>query len=248
MKAEFFLKHYGGQLPRRNGRCRVLDVGSKAYGGEGPTDTYRSLFPDQDYEYVGLDIEPGPNVDLVPKTAFGWDEIPDGSFDLCISGQTFEHNPFFWATFADLARILSPNGFMLIIAPGSGLVHKFPHDCWRFYPDAWAALCTMTGMDLVESYFESDETAFVAPGGGWRDSVAVAKKPDLGPAESAALAERLRAIIAPYKHFPLKMEVREAIGPCFADYEQNVFARYGRKRLKALKWKLRGRPQVRLLR
>lgn len=33
----------------------------------------------------------GPNVDLVPKDIYYWEEITDESFDLVISGQVFEH-------------------------------------------------------------------------------------------------------------------------------------------------------------
>ena len=33
------------------------------------------------------------------------------------------------------SRVLVPGGLACIIAPGAQGVHRFPVDCWRFYPD-----------------------------------------------------------------------------------------------------------------
>ncbi len=107
LKAEFFLKHYGESLPESGGLHRVLEIGSKSYESQ---DSYKPLFPEERFKYTGLDIEAGPNVDLVPAHNFLWNEIEDETFDLCISGQTFEHNPFFWVTFSEIARIPHPEG------------------------------------------------------------------------------------------------------------------------------------------
>jgi hypothetical protein len=70
--------------------ARVLDVGSSARPG---TLSYRSLFSSCDY--VGLDIAETGNVDFVPADPFAWTELESESFDVVISGQTFEHNPYF---------------------------------------------------------------------------------------------------------------------------------------------------------
>jgi len=247
LKAEAFLAHYGGEIPHADGVRRVLDIGAKSYGGHGADDTYRPLFDDR-FRYVGMDIEAGDNVDLVQGEGYLWPAIPNQSFDLCISGQTFEHNPFFWITTAEIARVLSPGGLALIIAPGASLVHRFPYDCWRFYPDAWAALCAMTGLELVESYFESDATAFVVPGGNWRDSVMVARKPVLGAAESQAFHARLDAITAPFRDRAFSIGNGAKSGPCFQAYERSVFETYGRGHAKALKFAIQGRPKARLFR
>lgn len=245
LKAELFLKHYAGRVPQRSGLPRVLEVGAKSYGGQ---DTYRSLFPSDRYAYTGLDVEPGTNVDLVPADGYVWTEIGNESFELCISGQTFEHNPFFWVTFAEIARVLVPGGYACIIAPGAGQVHRYPYDCWRFYPDSWASLCALTGMTLVESYFESDDTAFVVPGGAWRDSALIMRKPVLDRVAAEALNERLAGIVAPYKGRPFSMpEGGTEKGPCFADYEDEVRRRHGTGTLKEIGRRLQGRPKVRLM-
>ena len=101
---------------------RVLDVGSGTIPG---TPSYRDLYAGPDFEYVGLDIEEGPNVDRVPADPFSWGELATESFDVVISGQTFEHNPFFWITAAEIARVLAQDGLVAIIAPSAGHVHRF---------------------------------------------------------------------------------------------------------------------------
>ena len=147
---------------------RVLDVGSMAHLEH---DSYRPIFAG--CEYVGLDLAPGPNVDLVPADPFSWAEIASGSFDVVISGQTFEHNPYPWVTLAEIARVLRPGGVVFVTAPSRGPVHRFPLDCWRFYPDSAAALCGYVGLELVETFTES--------GTEWGDWMMIARATEVDP-------------------------------------------------------------------
>ncbi|CDX15259.1 hypothetical protein MPL3356_180020 [Mesorhizobium plurifarium] len=191
VKAEIFLQTYGDEFAQTG--VRVLEIGSKSYDAQN---TYQPLFPHPRFAYTGLDIEPGNNVDIVPMNTFVWPEIADCSFDLCLSASTFEHNPFFWVTFAEIARVTKPGGLALIIAPGAGHVHRYPYDCWRFYPDSWGALCSLTGMELVESYFETDKIAAANPENFWRDSAVVARKPKLSGVDLDAFHSRLQKIVS----------------------------------------------------
>jgi SAM-dependent methyltransferase len=191
---------------------RVLDVG--AGSGEGVL-SYRDLFG-SGFDYVGLDIEAGPKVDVVPADPFSW-ELETESFDVVISGQTFEHNPYFWITAAEIARVLSQGGLAAIIAPSKGRVHRFPLDCWRFYPDSWAATCAYVGLELLESFIETPPRD--RPIGGatqWHDAMMVARKPiftdELG---EKAFYDRLEAIVATRPTAPL---VEPVLGPAAAAY------------------------------
>jgi SAM-dependent methyltransferase len=178
-------------LTPRGRPIRVLDVGS---GSNPGTISYRDLFATSDFEYVGLDIAAGHNVDLVPDDPFSWSGIAAGSFDLVISGQAFEHNPYFWITAAEIARVLVPNGLTAVIAPSAGRVHRFPHDCWRFYPDSWAAISAYVGLELVESFTEQPSPD--RPIGGsrqWLDAMMIARKPEVCGADFYG---RLEAIVA----------------------------------------------------
>jgi SAM-dependent methyltransferase len=138
----------------------------------------RQLFP-LPFDYVGLDIVPGDNVDFVPADAYQWTELETESFDVVLSNQTFEHIPFFWITAAEIARVLRPGGLVCVIAPSRGKVHQHPLDCWRFYPDSWQAVCDYTGLELLETYREKESWRMVVPGAIWGDAMMIARKPTL---------------------------------------------------------------------
>jgi hypothetical protein len=128
-----------------------------------------------------------------------------------------------------MARILKQGGRMIVVAPGAGQVHRFPFDCWRFYPDAWMALCAISGMELEEVVFEPDENRGKVGGARWRDSVVVARKPVFASAaEGAAFHARLAAFTAPFVAEPFALTVREPNdGPVFARYAAMVRAGRG---------------------
>ena len=151
----------------------VLDFGSYNVNG-----TYRELLNPDDWEYLGLDMNPGPGVDLVPEDTYKWNEIPDESFDLIVSGQAFEHCEYFWLVFEEFARILKPSGKCIIIAPSSGHEHRFPVDCWRFYPDGMRALCKYVGFEVLYAETNWDPVEVDEDDSHlWKDTALVAEKP-----------------------------------------------------------------------
>lgn len=199
------------------GRYSVLDVGSRSqYSGD---DTYRSLFSEDRFQYVGLDVVEGPNVDLVPRDPYAWEEIEDESLDFVISGQSFEHNAFFWITWAEIARTLRVNGLVAVVAPSSGNTHRCPFDCWRFYPDSWTALAAYTGLEVVEHYVESNERK-VLEGMQWRDSLVVARKAAFVTAsQREAFYDRLHKIVATRPIAPPPDDGGELVGTAITSYE-----------------------------
>jgi SAM-dependent methyltransferase len=213
-KMRSFFRTYVAELERKS-RVRILEVGSKSYEDQ---DSYRSLVDAQKHDYTGLDLEPGLNVDVVPDTPYVWPEISDESFEICISGQTFEHNPFFWVTASEMARVLVPGGYLCIIAPGGGPVHRYPMDCWRFYPDSWSALCALVGLEVVESYWEPDSVAIEVIGGEWRDTMLIARKP-LGEEGAEEAATRRAQLISPFQGgFGQFEAIADRRGKCVDDY------------------------------
>ena len=143
---------------------RVTELGSYT---EPEHDSYRSLFKDLKTEYTGVDMRAGPNVDLVMTDPYVI-PLPDSSQDLVISGQTLEHVEWFWETMRELARILRPGGLMFMIVPMKGGVHRHPVDCWRFYPDSWAALARWSNLELLETHIDTRSQ--------WHDHSAVLRK------------------------------------------------------------------------
>lgn len=200
----------------------MLDVGSMAHKAQ---DTYRPLFDGPNYAFTGLDIVDGPNVDLVPRDVFHWAEIPDRSVDVVISGQAFEHNPYFWVTLAEVARVLVPGGLTAIVAPGGGAVHRYPFDCWRFYPDAWPAACAFVGLDLLEYAMEHREPDPRMTGFDWHDNFMVARAPTFDePSAEEAHYARLGAIAATRTAMP-EAGPEAHPGPAITLYGQRTDAR-----------------------
>lgn len=135
LRMEYLVRHYEEYFVSSEKEIRVLDIGSYDMGG-----TYKRIFQDARYYYVGMDMAEGPNVDITPGDVYHWEEIADETFDLVISGQAFEHIEYPWLTIKEIARVLKPSGFCIIIAPNSGMEHKAPKDCWRYFGDGLAAL------------------------------------------------------------------------------------------------------------
>ena len=101
---------------------RVLDIGGADVNG-----SYRDIFSDDLFEYMAVDLAEGPGVDLVIEDPY---QLPfaAASFDLVISGQVFEHVEFFWKLFEEMVRVTSPEGFIFLIVPSSGPIHRSPVD------------------------------------------------------------------------------------------------------------------------
>ncbi|MBC7205353.1 MAG: class I SAM-dependent methyltransferase [Methyloversatilis sp.] len=111
----------------------ILDIGSQDING-----SLRQLAP-PGARYVGLDFAAGRGVDVVLDDPY---RLPfeDGVADVVVSSSCFEHVYMFWLTFNEVLRVLRPDGLFYLNAPSNGEFHRYPVDCWRFYPDAGDAL------------------------------------------------------------------------------------------------------------
>lgn len=75
---------------RQAERLRVVDIGSQDVNG-----SYRPLFAQPGWEYVGVDMTIGRNVDIVLRNPYDWQELASHSADVVVSGQAFEHIEYF---------------------------------------------------------------------------------------------------------------------------------------------------------
>jgi SAM-dependent methyltransferase len=153
---------------------RILDVGSQDVNG-----SYREIFSASPWTYTGLDMTPGKNVDIVLRTPYTWTEVAGASADVVVSGQAFEHIQYFWITMLEIARVLTPGGICCILAPSSGPEHRYPFDCWRFYPDGMAALAAYAHLETLEAVTQWTDLGD-AESDCWHDSMLVCRKPDQG--------------------------------------------------------------------
>jgi SAM-dependent methyltransferase len=117
----------------------VVDI-----GGQNVNGSLRKFFTSRGMKYICLDIVKHPSVDIVINPG---DKLPfeTGSIDLIVSTSCFEHDPCFWLSFKEMARILRMGGYIYINAPTNGPYHCYPGDNWRFYSDAGQALAFWSG-------------------------------------------------------------------------------------------------------
>jgi len=106
------------------------------------------------WNYLGIDMEPGENVDLVLADGYDWKEIADNSFDVVLCSQVMEHARYPWRLAQEIARVLRPRGLALLVAPSAGHVHRYPEDCFRYFPDGLPALAATAGLSVIESYVQ----------------------------------------------------------------------------------------------
>ena len=90
----------------------VVDIGGQDVNG-----SLKEYF--NGMNYICVDITPHPSVDIVIEPG---KKLPfeDGTIDLIVSTSCFEHDPCFWITFKEMCRILKPDGYIYINAPGNG--------------------------------------------------------------------------------------------------------------------------------
>ena len=174
-RMEWFVQNY---IPKHE-KIRILDVGSYNVNG-----CYRQLFTSSDYEceYVGLDMSPGPNVDIVPKDIYCWNEIESESLDFIISGNAFEHIEYPWKTMEQIHDKLKNQGIACIITPFNLSEHRYPTDCYRYYPDGMSALAKWAGLQVINcttgGYPEGVDFNTWIPFENYDDTVLIAVKSD----------------------------------------------------------------------
>ena len=110
----------------------ILEVGSYQVAGQEKIAELRGLFPGK--EYLGVDVRPGPGVDLVQDVQEL--ALPDCSVGTVLALSTFEHVPHFWKGLEEVRRVLRPGGALLLACPFYFHVHDYPSDFWRFTPAA----------------------------------------------------------------------------------------------------------------
>ena len=164
-KMEWFKNTY---LSSSN-NLEILDVGSLDTSGNY---NYSDIFDEKNWNYTGLDIQAGHNVDIVITDIYNWFEIEDNSYDVIISGQFFEHLEFFWLTMSQIERVLKPGGFVCIIVPSGGPKHGGNlTNCYKFFEDGLRALAKYVDLEVVHASVDTKEEA--KP---WYDACLVAKK------------------------------------------------------------------------
>jgi hypothetical protein len=117
----------------------ILDVGSRRVKRQ--TEDYSQIFS-ADYDYTGMDIVDGPNVDIV-----GYDNIIM-QYDIVVSGSVMEHVERPWEWIVSLAAYFTK--YICIIAPWQWREHRHPIDTFRYMPDGMRSLFNYAGINVLE--------------------------------------------------------------------------------------------------
>ena len=164
----------------------IAEIGSQVVENQF---SLRSLFSGIN-SYTGFDFTGGEGVDIILKSPY---TLPskDNSFTRVISSSCFEHAEFFWESFLEMARICTDNGLIYIQAPSNGKFHRYPVDCWRFYPDSgialqnWARYKQMP-ITLLESFTSHQKEDC------WNDFVAIFFKGDISRAPTNRIIDSFK--------------------------------------------------------
>ena len=141
----------------------VVDIGAQDVNG-----SLKEVCP-KDFKYIGVDFQNGKGVDIVLSDPYTL-PFENETIDIVVSSSCFEHSEMFWVSFLEILRVLKPTGIFYLNVPSDGGVHRYPVDCWRFYPDSGQALVTWAKRNgfnptLLECYTQL--------GGQWYEYVAV---------------------------------------------------------------------------
>jgi SAM-dependent methyltransferase len=114
----------------------IYDIGSKDItGGE-----YAFGKPPDNAQVVGVDIEPGPGVDIVAD-AHDLFMVEDSSVDCVVTVSTLGHVRYPQKMMKEIYRILRPGGFVYASVPFIFPFNKDPQDLYRFTSDGIKVLC-----------------------------------------------------------------------------------------------------------
>jgi hypothetical protein len=116
-------------------RSPCLEIGSKECGH---TVSFRRVLDWGPGNYVGVDAEAGPGVDVIADLGVDFARVADllpGPFAtvFCLSVLEHSRQPFRMAE--NIQRLLAPAAILFVSVPFAWEIHRFPEDYWRFTPD-----------------------------------------------------------------------------------------------------------------
>lgn len=130
---------------RRHPRGRFLDVG----GGDGAASRHLAVT----YEHVILDVESDAE-DAIVADICDCPQVPDESFDIVFSWNTYEHVQRPWRAAAETARILKPGGIALVSTCFSWRFHPVPGDYFRFSHMGLEQIFEDAGLEKLTSGYD----------------------------------------------------------------------------------------------
>jgi hypothetical protein len=134
-------------------RPRVLELGTKR-SIPGRSTKHEAWIPHAS-EYLGTDIESGPDVDIVADVHRLTEVINEESFDIIVSCSSFEHFKYPHLAAHQVMKALKLRGLLFIQTHQTFPLHSVPHDYFRFSREALASLFgTAMGFQVIATNFD----------------------------------------------------------------------------------------------
>lgn len=139
----------------------IVEFGSRQVEEQGEFANLRSFFKlGKDSAYIGCDFVAGAGVDRVEDITNI--SLENESVGTCLLVETLEHieNPF--KAIDEIYRILKPNGMLVLTVPMHFPIHNYPHDYYRYTPEAIRVLTNSFQVKFIASQgpFEIPHTLF----------------------------------------------------------------------------------------
>jgi len=142
-----FFQRVKNKFPDYFKDTKVLEVGSLDLNG-----SIRQFFNAK--EYIGIDVGAGPGVDIVCEgQEFNY---PDEYFDITVSSECFEHNPFWLETFLNMIRMTKKDGLVIFSCASEG---RPEHGTFRSEPES-SPLTVSKGGEYWNYYRNLNEKDF----------------------------------------------------------------------------------------
>ena len=114
----------------------VYEFGSLQVPEQVGFSNLRPLFPAN--QYIGCDMRQGPGVDKVLNLHDI--DLPPESVGTILCFDTLEHVEFPRKALEEIYRVIKPNGIAIITSLMNFPIHEYPHDYWRFTPEAFKSI------------------------------------------------------------------------------------------------------------
>jgi SAM-dependent methyltransferase len=129
--------------------ARILEIGSRAVSplAKPRVDDFPLAA-----QFVGVDIHPGRGVDVVCDAHALSSVFKPASFDYVFSLSVFEHLAAPWLVAAEINRVLTVGGEVMVSVPFAWPLHETPSDFWRFSDKGLERLFSPElGFSVIES-------------------------------------------------------------------------------------------------